>query len=64
LAALSLEKELRCSMKEWSESRRRFLKGAGLTTAAGLLASGNIMGDPSVPPQSGDSAAAPLESGN
>ena len=50
-------------MKELSESRRRFLKAAGLTTAGALLSSGNIMGDPSVPPQIGDSAAVPPESG-
>jgi FtsP/CotA-like multicopper oxidase with cupredoxin domain len=45
-------------MKEWSESRRKFLKAAGLTTGAVLLSSGNVVAESSEWPQSSESPAA------
>jgi hypothetical protein len=33
------------SIKELSESRRKFLKAAGLTTGAALLSSGNVVAE-------------------
>jgi FtsP/CotA-like multicopper oxidase with cupredoxin domain len=52
------------SMKELSESRRRFLKAAGLTAGAALLSSGNVVAESGKLPQSGDSPAASPESGS
>jgi len=45
-------------MKELSESRRRFLKAAGLTTGAVLLSSGNVVAESGVWPQSSEPPAA------
>src|ERR1019366_3956316 len=49
-------------MKELSESRRRFLKAAGLTAGAALLSSGNVVAESDKLPQGSDSPAAPSES--
>jgi len=51
-------------MKELSESRRRFLKAAGLTAGAAFLSSGNVVAESTMPPQSGDSPAGSSESGS
>jgi FtsP/CotA-like multicopper oxidase with cupredoxin domain len=51
-------------MKELSESRRRFLKAAGLTTGAVLLSSGNVVAESGIPPQSTNSPTASSESGS
>jgi FtsP/CotA-like multicopper oxidase with cupredoxin domain len=48
-------------MKELSESRRRFLRGAGLTAGAVLLSSGNAVGELGMPAPSGHSPAASPE---
>ena len=50
-------------MKELSESRRRFLKMAGLTTGAVWLSSGNVAAEPAIASPSSDSSAASPESG-
>src|SRR5271157_5983291 len=50
-------------MKELSESRRRFLKAAGLTAGAVLLSSGNVVAGSGIPTQS-DSPDASPESGS
>jgi FtsP/CotA-like multicopper oxidase with cupredoxin domain len=50
-------------MKELSESRRRFLRAAGLTAGAAFLSSGNAVAESSMPPQSGASPASSTESG-
>jgi FtsP/CotA-like multicopper oxidase with cupredoxin domain len=51
-------------MKKLSESRRRFLKAAGLTAGAAFLSSDNVVAESTMPPQSGDSTAASSESGS
>jgi hypothetical protein len=51
-------------MKELSESRRQFLKSAGLTTGAVLLSSGKVVAESGLPPQSSESPAASSESGS
>ena len=51
-------------MKELSESRRQFLKSAGLTAGAVLLSSGKVVAESGVPPENGDSPAASSESGS
>ncbi len=51
-------------MSELSESRRRFLKAAGLTAGAVLLPSGTVAAESGVPTQSNDSPAASAESGS
>jgi len=51
-------------MKELSESRRRFLKAAGLAAGAVFLSSGNVVAESGMLPQSGDSPAASSESGS
>jgi len=45
-------------MKELSESRRKFLKAAGLTTGAVLLSSGNVAAESGTLPRRGESPAA------
>jgi FtsP/CotA-like multicopper oxidase with cupredoxin domain len=45
-------------MKELSESRRKFLKAAGLTAGAVLLSSGNVVAESGAAPQSSESPAA------
>jgi FtsP/CotA-like multicopper oxidase with cupredoxin domain len=50
-------------MKELSESRRKFLKAAGLTTGAVLLSSGKVVAESGISPQSNESPAA-SESGS
>jgi hypothetical protein len=52
---------LQLTMKELSESKRRFLKGAGLTAGAVLRSSGNAVGKLGMPAPSGDSPAASPE---
>ena len=51
-------------MMELSESRRRFLKTAGLTAGTLLLHSGAIVAEASVSTQTNDSPVAPSESGS
>ncbi len=50
-------------MKELSESRRKFLKAAGLTTGAVLLSSSKVVSESVISPQIGESSAA-SESGS
>ncbi len=45
-------------MKELSESRRKFLKAAGLTTGAVLLSSSKVVSESVISPQTGESSAA------
>ncbi len=51
-------------MKELSESRRQFLKAAGLTTGAVLFSSRKVVAESGLPPQSTESPAASSESGS
>jgi hypothetical protein len=51
-------------MKELSESRRRFLKAAGLTTGAVSLSSCNVVAESGRLTQSSDSPASSSESGS
>jgi FtsP/CotA-like multicopper oxidase with cupredoxin domain len=44
-------------MEELSESRRKFLKAAGLTAGAVLLSSGNVVAESGISPQSSESSA-------
>ncbi len=51
-------------MKELSESRRRFLKGAGLTAAAVVLPSGSVVAKSSTSTQNNELSATSSESGS
>ncbi len=51
-------------MDELSESRRRFLKAAGLSAGAVLLSSGTVVAESGISTQSNDSPAASSESGS
>jgi FtsP/CotA-like multicopper oxidase with cupredoxin domain len=44
-------------MEELSESRRKFLKAAGLTAGAVLLSSGNVVAESGISPQSSESSS-------
>ncbi len=51
-------------MNEWSASRRRFLKAAGLTAGAGFLSSGAVVARPGISTGSNGSPAVSTESGS
>jgi FtsP/CotA-like multicopper oxidase with cupredoxin domain len=51
-------------MNELSESRRRFLKAAGLTAGAVFLPSGTVVAESGISTQSNDTRATSSESGS